>query len=125
MPTCSLFWDATENGNVGLEDIYRASHQKPDEIANTALFLFQPFNLPRVEEVVEMQSVIMAKSEVRMPQPYAVVYEVAKTNRGYKIKFAYDNAACDDKSAHESVCEMKKVLSSLQRSSRQKRRCRW
>lgn len=26
--TNTIFWDATENGNVGLEEIYRACHQK-------------------------------------------------------------------------------------------------
>lgn len=102
--TKTIFWDATENGNVGSADIYRACRQKPDEIANTALSLFQPFDSPKAEEADEMRWIIRAKSEVRMPQPYVVVCEVVKTNKGYTLEFAYDNAAFDDKGAYESVC---------------------
>ena len=111
--TNTIFWEATENGNVGLEDVYRACHQKPDEIANTALFLFQPFDPPTAQEADDMRWVIMAKSEVRMPQPYAVVCEVAKTKTGYKLKFAYDETAFDDKGANELICEMNNILNCL------------
>ena len=107
------FWKATENGNVGLEDIYRACGQKPDDVGNTSLFLFQPFEPPRTEDLDDMRWVVMAKSEVKMPQPYAVVCEVMKTNNGYKIKFAYDERAFDEKAAAGSIVELESILRSL------------
>ena len=60
-----------------------------------------------------MRWVIMAKSEVRMPQPHAVVCEVTKTNKGYKLNFANDNTASDDKGANESIREMENILNGL------------
>ena len=107
------FWKATENGNVNLEEIYRACGQQSDDLANTSLFLFQPFEPPRADEADAMRWVVMAKSEVRMPQPYAVVCEVVKTIGGYKIKFAYDGRTFDDKGATDSVSELESILRSM------------
>ncbi|KAI5856762.1 hypothetical protein GGS23DRAFT_588514 [Durotheca rogersii] len=92
--TQSLFWKTTENGNVGLNDIYRALGQERDAVASRALFLFQPFDQPiPSSSIVEknMRWMVMALSKVRMPMDYALHLEVSKTAAGYNLKFKYDS----------------------------------
>ena len=93
------FWQYTENDTVGIEDICQAFSVPREETANQALFVFQPFEPASpaggngMQEVAQ-KWVVMAKSEVTMLQPYAIVFEVIKTEdlNGYKLKFAYDSS---------------------------------
>ncbi|KAK5998071.1 Nonribosomal peptide synthase sidE [Cladobotryum mycophilum] len=89
------FWLYTENCTVGIEDICEANGVTREDCGNRALFLFQPFEpaAPGAAQVQTQKWVVMAKSQVTMPQPYAIVFEVMKTAdpNGYKLKFAYDN----------------------------------
>lgn len=90
--TQDLFWAATEHGNVGLEAIYRAAGVDRKESGNRALFLFQPFEPVAAGadgEDGRMQWVVMAKSEVRMFQPYGLVVEVGRMV-GYRVKVMFD-----------------------------------
>ena len=94
------FWQYTENSTVGIDDIYRMCGEgiSREEYANQALFLFQPFEpvAPASSSAGELQRwLVMAKSEITMPEPYAVVFEVIRTAHvnKYKLKFAYDGSA--------------------------------
>ncbi|KAF7596857.1 hypothetical protein BBP40_012457 [Aspergillus hancockii] len=92
LQTQDEFWQYTENSTMGMEDILEACGSTREECANQTLFLFQPFEPVVAAEKPYQKFVVMAKSEVTMPQPYAVVFEVVKTAdvNGYKLKFAYD-----------------------------------
>ncbi|KAL8820772.1 MAG: hypothetical protein Q9223_001088, partial [Gallowayella weberi] len=79
--TTSEFWTATENSNVGLTEIYNAAGLDRWEASNAALFLYQPFDpAPSAggndKGEGDMRWVVMAQSEVRMPQPYGIVFEI-------------------------------------------------
>jgi hypothetical protein len=114
--TQDFFWAATDNGNVTLTEIYRATGLERRTKENRALFLFQPFEPApqqangvkrQVEE--DMRWVYMAGSEVRMDQPYGLVCEVAKTLNGHRIKFLIDErvfSAEEAKKGVEEVCEI-------------------
>ena len=94
--TQTLFWEATEHGCVGLDDIY-GTQERRDALGNQVLFLYQPFE-PRVAghgaagaEEDECIFVNLAKSEVRMVQPYALVVEVSKAAAGgHNVKVMWD-----------------------------------
>ncbi|PYH91183.1 tyrocidine synthetase 1, partial [Aspergillus ellipticus CBS 707.79] len=91
--TQSLFWKTTENGDVSLNDIYRALGQDRVQSASRALFLFQPFDQPTpTTNILEkhMRWMVMALSTVRMPVDYALHLEVSKTPVGYQLKWKYD-----------------------------------
>ena len=65
--TQDLFWEVTENGNLGLDAIYAAAKIDRETYGNRTLFLFQPFEpAPPGAEAEEMQWVVMRLSEVRM-----------------------------------------------------------
>lgn len=92
--TQRLFWEITENGNVGLDDIYDAANISRTEYGNRALFLFQPFEpaaaiaAPPPKDT--MKWVVMKGSEVRMYQPYALVMEVSRMLSGHLVKVMFD-----------------------------------
>lgn len=73
------FWQYTKNNSVGIEDICQACGVPRAEVGNQALFLFQSFETASPAKEVTQKLVVMAKSEVTMLQPYAVVFEVIKT----------------------------------------------
>ena len=104
------FWSATENAVVGLDEIYKAAELDRRTEVNRSVFLFQPFE-PPIKGVTEedMSWVVMAKSEVRMPQPYGLVCEVRKTVDGYRIKFTYDRKAFGGEEALEGVREVMRM----------------
>ena len=91
--TQKLFWEVTENGNVGIDSIYEAAKISRKDFGNRALFLFQPFE-PAASAPAEdeMQWVVMKGSQVRMYQPYALVVEISRTVRGYLVKIMYDES---------------------------------
>ncbi|KAJ6141375.1 hypothetical protein N7470_009765 [Penicillium chermesinum] len=108
------FWQYTENCTVGIEDICRANGLVRSDVANQTLFLFQPFEPATGNAANELQKwVVMAKSQVTMLQPYAVVFEVIKTAdlNGYKLKFAYDDAVWTKEQIETEVELVKTMLS--------------
>jgi amino acid adenylation domain-containing protein len=111
------FWAATENGNVGLEDIYRAADGTRDQLRNGALYLFQPFNPPpaKIAGAAEKQSwVVMGKSQVTQPQPYGLVFEVAKTGTTvHRLKIGYDARIFDKDGALKVAQEVHDILERL------------
>ncbi|PWY85083.1 acetyl-CoA synthetase-like protein [Aspergillus heteromorphus CBS 117.55] len=108
------FWQYTENNTVGVEDICRACGISREESANRALFLFQPFEPAGAPEQYQ-RWVIMAKSAVTMPQPYAVVFEVIKTAdpNAYKLKFAYDQSVWTSEEVKEEARVVERMLSTV------------
>ncbi|PYH88028.1 acetyl-CoA synthetase-like protein [Aspergillus ellipticus CBS 707.79] len=63
--------------------------------------------------------VIMAKSEVTMPQPYAVVFEVIKTAdpNAYKLKLGYDRSVWTSEEVKEEARIVERMLSSVVENS--------
>ncbi|OQE15219.1 hypothetical protein PENFLA_c033G04040 [Penicillium flavigenum] len=107
------FWQYTENNTVGIDDICQACGVPRAEVENQALFLFQPFEPASPAKEVTQKWVVMAKSEVTMLQPYAVVFEVIKTAdlNGYKLKFAYDSSVWTKEEVEVQVGVVEQMLS--------------
>jgi hypothetical protein len=57
----------------------------------------------------------MAKSQVTMPQPYAVVFEVVKTAdvNEYKLKFAFDKCIYEKEQVQEETQVVEKLLAKV------------
>lgn len=87
--TQSLFWETTENGMVGLADIYGALGVERDMHAAKTMFCYQPFEPPR-ERQDDMRWVVVAMSEARMCFNYAFMVEVFRGVRGWRVKFQWD-----------------------------------
>lgn len=115
------FWQYTENSTVSIDDIYRSCGDglSREDFANQALFLFQPFepatSSPSSETVAggELQQwLVMAKSEITMPQPYAVVFEVVRTEHvdRYKLKFAYDSSFWTREEVEQELLTFEKMV---------------
>lgn len=102
--TQSRFWRMTENGSVGLGDIYRALGADRATCAAKTLFLFQPFE-PAVGEQDHMRWIVMAMSKVTMFINYAIMFEVFKDASGHRLKMGYDEKAFGRAEA-ESVMDM-------------------
>ena len=98
--TQALFWDTTDNGLIGLADIYKALGVQRCERGAKTMFCFQPFDPPPKEEEEDMKRhmrwVVMAMSTNRMFFNYALMCEVFKAVDGYRIKFQYDSQALTD-----------------------------
>ena len=111
--TQSDFWSATENATVGLDDIYAAVQLDRRTSGNRSMFLFQPFEAPAKSAAAagaqDMGWVVMAGSEVTMPQPYGLVCEVRKTVDGYKIKFTFDRSALTEDEAAGGVRDVLRI----------------
>lgn len=105
--TQAEFWSTTENGVVGLDEIFAAAGLEREKYSNRSLFLFQPFDPVPAQakqafptgEGEDMRWVFMAGSEATMMQPYGLVVEVAKMVSGHKIKVIYDPRAFNDAGA--------------------------
>ncbi|KAF8501936.1 hypothetical protein JB92DRAFT_851690 [Gautieria morchelliformis] len=102
--TQSLFWKTTENGTVGLDDIYRALSVDRQTNGNKCLFLFQPFE-PASGPIDHMRWIVMALSKVTMPINYALMLEVLKTSTGYTLRLKYDSRVYSTEAA-EAVGDM-------------------
>lgn len=91
------FWAVTENGLVGLNDIYRAAGHPRDTHGNRILFLSQPFEPAAKDDPNgRYRWLVMAKSKVRMYQPYALVVEVSKSlDDRHVLKVMYDDKIFD------------------------------
>ncbi|KAB5562970.1 hypothetical protein GE09DRAFT_1172120 [Coniochaeta sp. 2T2.1] len=79
------FWDMTEHAVVGLDEIYSACGLDRHKFGNSVLFLSQPFEPEDGATKAEERWMVMAKSQVRMYQPYALVMEVAKAVGGKHV----------------------------------------
>ena len=112
--TQKLFWEATENGNVGINSIYEAAKISRKDLGNRALFLFQPFE-PAASAPAEdeMQWVVMKGSQVRMYQPYALVVEISKTVRGYLVKIMYDESTFVKANAENIATEQIEMIGKM------------
>ncbi|KAB5560112.1 hypothetical protein GE09DRAFT_1030878 [Coniochaeta sp. 2T2.1] len=85
------FWDMTEHAVVGLDEIYAACGLERRRYGNSVLFLSQPFEPEDGATKADKRWMVMAKSKVRMFQPYALVVEVAKAVGGkHVLKVMYD-----------------------------------
>ena len=115
--TQSLLWETTNNGLVGLADIYKALKVSRADAAAKTMFCFQPFYPPpQVNEsnVAEhMRWVVMAMSRNRMFFNYAFMCEVFKAPDGYKVKFQYDSRALDREKAEWAADKYLEVLAFL------------
>ena len=114
--TQSDFWSATENSVVGLDEIYATVGLDRRTAGNRSVFLFQPFEPPLTKAAnagEEMSWVVMAGSEVRMPQPYGLVCEVRKTVGGYKIKFMFDRTVFTDGEAMAGAKEVMEIAEQM------------
>ncbi|KAK1988893.1 hypothetical protein LZ30DRAFT_818068 [Colletotrichum cereale] len=91
------FWAVTENGMVGLDDIYRVTGLSRETHGNRVLFLSQPFEPAAKDDLNgRYRWLVMAKSKVRMYQPYALVVEVSKSlGDRHILKVMYDDSIFD------------------------------
>lgn len=107
------FWEYTENSNVGMSDIHKACRASRERLDNRVLFLFQPFEPKAASSATAecMKWVTMAHSEVKMPQPYAVVVEVAKTiDDGHRLSLAYDDQVWSEEEARKEAEFIEDIL---------------
>ncbi|KAK4164761.1 hypothetical protein QBC43DRAFT_334301 [Cladorrhinum sp. PSN259] len=106
------FWDMTEHADVSLDEIYRDLKLDREVYGNSVLFLFQPFDPEdEVQSKPEDRWLVMAKSKVRMYQPYALVVEVAKAvGKAHVLKIMYDPDMFDREFAGRVVREMEQIL---------------
>ena len=120
--TQRMFWETTENGMVGLEDIYVALGLDRRIHAAKTMFCFQPVDPPPVkpqgkqkeDEMREhMRWVVVAMSETRMFFNYALMLEVFKDLDGYKFKFQFDGRAFEKQEAEKMALLYEKLLSGL------------
>ncbi|KAH8907864.1 acetyl-CoA synthetase-like protein [Coniochaeta sp. PMI_546] len=109
------FWDMTEHADVGLDEIYRASGLSREVYGNSVLFLFQPFDpAAEAQSKPEDRWLVMAKSKVRMFQPYALVVEVAKAvGKAHVLKVMYDPGMFDREFVGRIVREIDQIVKKM------------
>ena len=110
--TQSLFWNTTEHGTVGLGDIYKAADMERDVYSAKMLFCYQPFDPPPAEQE-HMRWVVMALSKVMMTVNYAIMFEVSKTKKGYKLKMQFDGNVMGKETAERVLDEYKIILETM------------
>ncbi|KAF6815312.1 bacitracin synthase 3 [Colletotrichum sojae] len=109
------FWAVTENGLVGLDEIYRTAGLSRETHSNRVLFLSQPFEPTAGDDPNgQYRWLVMAKSKVRMFQPYALVVEVSKSlGERHVLKVMYDEGLFDAAAAEkitDDISALAKVL---------------
>ncbi|GFF71641.1 nonribosomal peptide synthetase 3 [Aspergillus lentulus] len=109
------FWQYTENSTVGMDEIHEACETTREGFSNKTLFLFQPFEPAPAAAKQYQKWIVMAKSQVTMPQPYAVVFEVVKTAdvNEYKLKFAFDKRIYEKEQVQEETQVIGKLLAKV------------
>ncbi|KAF5592231.1 non-ribosomal peptide synthetase [Fusarium pseudoanthophilum] len=109
------FWAVTENGLVGLDDIYKTLDVSRAAHGNKVLFLSQPFDpVPLDDATTRNRWLVMAKSKVRMYQPYALVVEVSKSFGDSSIlKVMYDENVFDHGMAEVFASEITGLVSAI------------
>ncbi|KAL8759743.1 MAG: hypothetical protein Q9199_000549 [Rusavskia elegans] len=119
--TQTQFWETTNNGLIGLADIYKELNVARADAAAKTMFCFQPFDPPpQVDEddiAQHMRWVVMAMSSNRMYFNYAFMCEVFKAPDGYRVKFQYDNRALSQEKAEWAADKYLEVLAFLNRHS--------
>lgn len=109
------FWQYTENSTVGMDEIHEACETTREGFSNKTLFLFQPFEPAPATAKQYEKWIVMAKSQVTMPQPYAVVFEVVKTAdvNEYKLKFAFDKRVYEKEQVQGEAQVIEKLLAKV------------
>ncbi|KAJ6059370.1 hypothetical protein N7444_003009 [Penicillium canescens] len=110
-----IFWGITEHGDVGLHEIFNASGLSRTTASNRCLFLYQPFEpAANSEESESDRWLVMAKSKVRMYQPYALVVEVAKSlNNRNRLTVMYDTDVFNEEGAHRIASEIAALVDQI------------
>lgn len=113
--TQDKFWQYTENSTVGMDEIHKACETTREGFSNKTLFLFQPFEPVIATEKQYQKWIIMAKSQVTIPQPYALVFEVVKTAdmNEYKLKFSFDNHIYEKEDVQNETRVIEKMLAKV------------
>ncbi|KAF7591410.1 hypothetical protein BBP40_001571 [Aspergillus hancockii] len=103
-----IFRGITEHDDVGLHEIFNAAGLSWATASNRCLFLYQPFEPAANSEGSESdQWLVMAKSKVRMCQPYALVVVVAKAlNHRNRLTIMYDTDAFTEEGARQIASEI-------------------
>ncbi|KAF9782568.1 hypothetical protein IL306_011027 [Fusarium sp. DS 682] len=114
------FWAVTENGLVGLDDIYQTVGVSRKVHGNRVLFLSQPFDpVPMDDQTTRNRWLVMAKSKVRMYQPYALVVEVSKSFDDTSIlKVMYDEKVFDVKTAEAIASEITELVFAIMKDEK-------
>ena len=117
--TQTQFWETTNNGLVGLADIYKALNASRAERAAKTMFCFQPFDPPpqvdQSDAAQHMRWIVMAMSRNRMCFNYAFMCEVFKAPDGYKVKFQFDSRALSEEKAKWAADKYLAILGFLNR----------
>ncbi|OQE43301.1 hypothetical protein PENCOP_c003G06442 [Penicillium coprophilum] len=109
-----IFWGITEHGDVGLHEIFNAANLSRTTASNRCLFLYQPFEPAANEESEADRWLVMAKSKVRMYQPYALVVEVAKAlNNRNKLTIMYDTDVFNEAEAQKIASEITALVDQI------------
>jgi len=109
------FWDSTEHGAVGLNDIYKALGRDRQVHSSKLLFCYQPFDpVPPGAAVNHMRWVVMAQSKVFMVVNYALMVEVQKTPAGYRLKLQWDSRAFSEQKIEEAVEMFEAIFRALE-----------
>jgi non-ribosomal peptide synthetase component F len=112
--TQAQFWDTTEQGTVGLHDMYTALGKDRQVHSAKLLYCFQPFDpAPATAKLDHMRWIVMAQSKVFMTINYALMVEVQKTLQGHRFKLQWDSKALSDEQVDKVVvlfCEVLKEM---------------
>ncbi|MCJ1247060.1 hypothetical protein MMC30_004271 [Trapelia coarctata] len=111
--TQTLFWETTENGMVGLADIYNAMGVDRETHAAKTMFCFQPFEPPPRREESDMRWVVVAMGEARMSFNYAFMVEVFRGVGEYRVKFQWDERVMDGMEAEGVGGLYERILGAL------------
>jgi hypothetical protein len=113
--TQDQFWAICEHGNVGMDAIYAAAGLDRSIVGNKTLFLYQPFEPAAAgEEAEKLRWIVMAKSKVRMFQPYALVVEVAKApGNKHRLTVMYDENVYNEEKANVIAEEILGIINTL------------
>lgn len=104
LETQSTFWESTENGMVGIGEIYAALNEDRRIRAAKNLFCFQPFEPSPGGQEDPMRWVVMRLSKVKMNFNYAVMLEVSKDGpSSYKFHLQYDPKALSEEEAKRAA----------------------
>ncbi|KAG8156484.1 hypothetical protein KVR01_013588 [Diaporthe batatas] len=110
------FWAMTEHGCVGLDAIYGGAGLARETHGNRALFLFQPFKPAAQPHDPEgrLRWLVMAKSAVRMAQPYKLVVEVSRApGDRHVLKVMYDEACYGQGAAEKIALDIAAVVDAM------------
>ncbi|EEH46738.2 uncharacterized protein PADG_02836 [Paracoccidioides brasiliensis Pb18] len=113
--TQTLLWETTENGMVGLAEIYNALDIDRNRSGAKTMFCFQPFDPPPKALDAHMRWIVMGVSQNRMFFNYALMCEVFKSPTGYKTKFQYDPRTIDEAAVERAADTFTSIFSFILR----------